>query len=194
MSCQVGFLADCTGLICDASLALFHRISRLIDAHEQLWDSFARHLQLDEDFISENYLFASGGGSPSQHFILRLRQRRPHMTVKIFKAMLEMYNMNDISTLLDGVNDDMFFEYINWKIENIICSRLNSPREQPRWKSMADTCGFSPSEIVEIENAIRMNNLYSPTTRILNAYRWQFPDDNFDKIREFIADNFNCNR
>ena len=36
-------------------------------------------------------------------------------------------------------------------------------------------------------------NLYSPATRILNAYKHQFPLDNFDKIPDFIIDNFEMN-
>ena len=139
-----------------------------------MWDSFARHLKLDEDFIAENYLFASGGGSPSQRFMLLLRQRRPHITVRIFQSMLEMHQMNDISTMLDGEQCDLFCEYINWRIEESICSRLNTPREEPRWKMMAITRGFSPSEIEEIARAVHTNNLFIPTTRILNAYKWHF--------------------
>ena len=38
-----------------------------------------------------------------------------------------------------------------------------------------------------------MYNLYSPAKRILNAYKQQFPRDNFDTIRNFIIDNFEIN-
>ena len=40
---------------------------------------------------------------------------------------------------------------------------------------------------------MKMYNLYNPATRILNAYKWQFPLDNFAKIRDFIIDNFEMN-
>ena len=32
-----------------------------------------------------------------------------------------------------------------------------------------------------------MYNLYSPTSRIVTAYRQRFPCENFDKIREFLS-------
>ena len=55
-----------TGRVVDAKPEIFHRISRQLDAHDDLLDSFARHLGLDEEFIAENYLFANGGGYPAQ--------------------------------------------------------------------------------------------------------------------------------
>ena len=48
------------------------------------------------------------------------------------------------------------------------------------------------SEIDNVERA-KIHNLHSPATRILNAYKHQFPLDNFDKIRDFIIDNFDMN-
>ena len=74
----------------DASAATFHKISRLIDAHEHLWDSFARHLKLDEYFIAENYQFANGGGSPSKRFMTALLEQRPNMEVMHFQGMLKI--------------------------------------------------------------------------------------------------------
>ena len=65
-------LEQYTGSAVDAELGIFHRIARQLDAHDDLWDSFARHLGLDEEFIAENYLFANGGGSPSKHFMFAL--------------------------------------------------------------------------------------------------------------------------
>ena len=38
-----------------------------------------------------------------------------------------------------------------------------------------------------------MYNLYSPAQWFLNAYKQQFPRDNFYKIRNFIIDNFEIN-
>ena len=43
------------------------------------------------------------------------------------------------------------------------------------------------------ESAMKIYNLFSPATLILNAYTHQFPLDNFDKIRDFIIDNFEIN-
>ena len=38
-----------------------------------------------------------------------------------------------------------------------------------------------------------MYYLYSPAKRIVNAYKQQFPLDNFGRIRDFIIDNFEMN-
>ena len=43
----------CTERVIDAEREIFHRISRQLDARDDLWDSFARHLGLDEEFIAE---------------------------------------------------------------------------------------------------------------------------------------------
>ena len=40
---------------------------------------------------------------------------------------------------------------------------------------------------------MKIYNLFSPATRILNAYTQQFPLDNFDKIRDFIIHSFEMN-
>ena len=67
-----------------------------------------------------------------------------------------------------------------------LCIHLNTPKENPRWKIVAERYGFSTAEINNFERAVEMYNLYSPTSRILTAYRQQFPRENFDKIREFL--------
>ncbi len=176
--------------MCDASFSVFHSISRLLDAHEELWDDFARHLGFDEDFVAENYLYPHGGGSPSRHFMSRLRCRRPNMKLTTFQAILDMHKMDDISPMLDDDDGEAFIDCMNYKIENIICTRLNIPQEKPRWKLMADTCGFSQKEIDEMASGVIVHNLYSPTTRILTAYRQRFPHDNFHKICTFLTANF----
>ena len=84
-------------------------------------------------------------------------------------------------------------EYIHWRTEERVCILLNTPKENPRWKIVPERYGFSTSEIDNFERAKKMYNLYSPATRILNAYKQQFPLDNFDKIRDFIIDNFYMN-
>ena len=56
-------LEQYTGSVDDAELEIFYIIillvARQLDAHDDLWDSFARHLGLDDEFIAENYLFAN---------------------------------------------------------------------------------------------------------------------------------------
>ena len=88
----------------DASAATFHQISRLFDAHEHLWDWFARHLKLDEYLISENYLFANGGGSPSKRFMKALLERRPNIEVMHFQGLLKNCDMEDIAEVLNDVH------------------------------------------------------------------------------------------
>ena len=87
--------------------------------------------------------------------------------------------MEDIAEVLDDEKVDEFMEYC-------ICILL-------RWKIVAQRYGFSTSEIDNFESVMKMFNLYSPATRILNEYKWQFPLDNFDKIRDFIIINFEMN-
>ena len=76
---------------------------------------------------------------------------------------------------------------IHWKIEERVYIHLNTPKENPRWKIVAERYGFSTSDINKFESAVEVYNLYSPTGRILTAYSQQFPCENFDKIREFLS-------
>ena len=175
-----------TGSVGDAKAEIFHRISRQLDAHDDLWDSFARHLGLDEEFIAENYLFANGGGSPSRRFMIALLNWRPDMEVVHFQGLLIKNGMEDIASLLDEENANDFMDRINWRTEERVCILLNTPKENPRWKIVAERYGFSKSDIDNFESAMRMFNLYSPTSRILTVYRQRFPCDNFDKIRNFV--------
>ena len=101
--------------------------------------------------------------------------------------------MQDIADLLNDDKPDDFMENINWRTEDRSCIHLNTPKENPRWKIVAERYGFSTVEINEFERAVEMFNLYSPTSRILTVYRQQFPRDNFDKIGNFIIDNFGIN-
>ena len=180
-------LEDCTGVIRDASAATVHQISRLIDAHEHMWDSFARHLKLDEDFIVENYLFANGGGSPSRRFMVALLEQRPNIEVMHFQGLLKNSDMEDISEVSNDENADEFMEYIHWRTQDRVYIHLNTPKENPRWKIVAGTYGFSTEEIENFEIAVEMYNLYSPTSRILTAYRQRFSRDSFDKIVNSLA-------
>ena len=65
-------------------------------------------------------------------------------------------------------------ENINWRTEDRVCIHLNTPQENPRWKRVAETYGFSTSEIDKFERAVESNSQ-------------QFPHDNFDKILEFLS-------
>ena len=128
--------------MCDASAATFHRISRLIDAHEHMWDSFARHLKLDGYFIAENYLFANGGGSPSKRFMTALLEHRPNMKVTHFQGNVKNSDLEDIAEVLNVEKADFFMENIHWVIEERVCILLNTPKESPRWKIVAKKYGF----------------------------------------------------
>ena len=183
-------LEQYTGRVVDAKPEIFHRISRQLDAHDDLWDSFARHLGLDEEFIAENYLFANGGGSPSRHFMFALLNFRPITGIMHFQDVLINSGMQDIANLLNDEKPDDFMENIHWRTEERVCIHLNTPKENPRWKIVAKAYGFSTAEIDNFERAVEMYNLYSPTSRILTAYRQQFPCENFDKIRNFVIENF----
>ena len=176
----------CTGRVIDAELEIFHRISRQLDARDDLWDSFARHLGLDEEFIAENYLFANGGGSPSRRFMFALLNFRPNMEVMHFQGLLINNGMEHIANLLNDEKPDGYMEDINWKTKERVCIHLNTPKENPRWKIVAERYGFSASDINTFESAVKVYNLYSPTWHILTSYRQQFPCENFDKIREFL--------
>ena len=101
--------------------------------------------------------------------------------------------MEDIAEVLNDENACEFIEYIHWRTEERVCILLNTPKENPRWKIVAERYGFTTSEIDNFEMAKKMYNLYSPAKRILNAYKQQFPRDNFDKIRDFIINNFEIN-
>jgi hypothetical protein len=180
------FLDQCTGCVGDAKADVFHRISRQLDAREFLWDSFSRHLGLDLDFIAENYLFAHGGGSPSKRFMAALLAMRPNMKVADFCGLMLNNGMEDIVSLLDDEDADAFMEYIHWRTEERINIHLNMPKENPRWRIVAERYGFSTREIDTFETEMMMYNLYSPTLRILKAYSQQYPNDNFDKIQAFI--------
>ena len=53
--------------------------------------------------------------------------------------------MEDIAEVLNDENADEFIEYIHWRTEERVCILLNTPKENPRWKIVADRYGFSTS-------------------------------------------------
>lgn len=177
-------IEQCTGCVVDASVGLFRDISIQLDAHKDLWISFAKHLGLDEDFIAQNEVLASDGSSPSQRFMLLLYRKRPNMTVENFQGMLQMYDMKDVAKIL--YRERGYIANIGWEMEHRICAQLSLPEVEPRWKIMAEKCLMMPAEIEEIESKVNVI-CYSPTARMLNVYRRQCPQDNFDKIREFLS-------
>ena len=87
-----------------------------------------------------------------------LLQQRPNMEVMHFQCLLKNEDMEDIVEVLDDEKVDEFMEYC-------ICILL-------RWKIVAQRYGFSTSEIDNFESVMKMYNLYSSTTRILNEYKW----------------------
>ena len=101
--------------------------------------------------------------------------------------------VDDIAVVLNDENVDEFMEYIHWRTEERVCIILNTPKENPRWKIVAERYGFSTSEIDNFEREKKMYSLYSPATLILKAYKQQFPPNNFDNISNFIIDNFEMN-
>ena len=109
------------------------------------------------------------------------------MEVVHFQGILINNGMEHIANLLNDEKADGFMENIHWKTEERVCIHLNTPKENSRWKIVAESYGFSPSAFNTFEGAVEVYNLYSPTWRILNAYSQQFPRENFDKIREFLS-------
>ena len=87
-----------------------------------------------------------------------LLQQRPNMEVMHFQCLLKNEAMEDIVEVLDDEKVDEFMEYC-------ICILL-------RWKTVAQWYGFSTSEIDNFESVMRMYNLYSSATRILDGYKW----------------------
>ena len=109
------------------------------------------------------------------------------MEVMHFQVILVNNGMEHISNLMNDEKADGFMENIHLKTEERLCIHLNTPKENPRWKIVAERYGFSTSDINTFERAVEVYNLYSPTWRILNEYSLQFPREKFDKIREFLS-------
>ena len=83
------------------------------------------------------------------------------MKVVHFKGILINNGMQNIADLLSDEKRDDFMEYIHWRTQDRI--HLNTPKEIPRWKIVAETYGFSTAEIDNFERVVEMYNLYSPT-------------------------------
>ena len=94
------------------------------------------------------------------------------MEVVHFQGILINNGMEHIANLLNDEKADGFMENIHWKTEERVCIHLNTPKENPRWKIVAEKYGFSTSDINKFESAVEVYNLYSPTWRILTAYRY----------------------
>ncbi len=189
--CNVnGILQKCVGIVSETNPGVLHTISRLIDGHEHLWSGFAIRLGMDEVLITNIYLYANGGGSPAKRFLMSLHERRPNMTVATFQAILIMHKMTDIADLLAEEQGRGFLEGISYKTEDRVCAQLNSPEDRPRWMAVARTCSFNKTDIDEMYEAIRVNNIFSPTTVILTGYKQKFPLEDFTRIRDFIQCHF----
>ena len=70
--------------------------------------------------------------------------------------MLTNNDMQHIAALLNEEKQDDFMENINWRTEDRVCIHLNTPKENPRWKIVAERYGFSAVEINEFERAVEV--------------------------------------
>ena len=61
--------------------------------------------------------------------------------------------MQHIADLMNEEKPDDFMENINWRTEDHVCIHLNTPKENPRWKIVAERYGLSTVEINEFERA-----------------------------------------
>ena len=100
-------------------------------------------------------MFANGGGSPSKRFMKALLERRPNIEVMHFQGLLKNCDMEDIAEVLNDENAGEFIEYIHWRTEERVCILLNTPKENPRWKIVAERYGFSTSEIDNFEEDVQ---------------------------------------
>ena len=64
------------------------------------------------------------------------------MEVMHFQGFLKNSDMEDIAEVLNDENADEFIEYTHWRTEERVCILLNTPKEIPRWKIVAERYGF----------------------------------------------------
>jgi hypothetical protein len=179
-------LAECVGLVLDATMSVLHRIGRKIDAHDHLWVPFARHLGLPERFISQMFLMEDGGGSPGKWFVNTLFQQRPQTLIRDFQGAMLNCGMDDVAELLDEEDGGAFLDSIHWEAGESVEEQLNLPKESPRWRELSKRYGSIVDE-KEMDYMCRRPNRYHPSIYILITYRQMHPGDNFDKIREFLV-------
>ncbi len=86
-------LSECVGLVVDAKMSLIHKIGRRIDAHEHLWEPFARSLNLSEECIAQVQLMENGGGSSARLFLRRYLQQQQETVVCEFMDTLSSLDM-----------------------------------------------------------------------------------------------------
>ena len=65
------------------------------------------------------------------------------MEVVHFKGILINNGMQHIADLLNEEKPDDFMENMNCRTEDRVCIHLNTPKENPRWKIVAERYGFS---------------------------------------------------
>ena len=179
-------LNSCVGLLADAKISLIHKIARRMDAHEHLWEPFARTLNLPEECVAQVRLMENGGGSPARLFLKKFHQQQPQTLVCEFVDKLISLDMVDIARVFDLIDGSVPLLIISRADQVHLEMQLDAPKYAPRWARLAEQEGIEIGES-DMEHHCAMPNWYHPTAYILAQYRQRYPLANFNAIRNFIA-------